>query len=85
MALGNTHYRTLDHSDLSIAKHLYTVIVCLSLNKTWFSYTAIIELASGIHASLLHYQVNSFLGFWLMPKYMILESKDSHKLSESSF
>lgn len=63
VALGNTHCRTLDHCDLSIAKHMYIVVVCLSLNKTWFYYTIIIELASGVHASLLHYQIDIFLGF----------------------
>lgn len=48
MVLGNTHCRTLDHCDLSIAKHIY-ILVCLSLNKTLFYCTAIIELASGVH------------------------------------
>lgn len=72
---GNTHCRTLDHCDLSIAKHIYIVVICLSLNKTWFYYTIIIELASGVHASLLHYQIDHFLGFWLMPENVILESK----------
>lgn len=70
---------------ICLLQNICPQLVCLSLNKTWFLYTAIIELASGIHASLLHYQVNSFLGFWLMPKYMILESKDSHKHSEPRF
>lgn len=70
---------------ICLLQNICTQLVCLSLNKTWFLYTAIIELASGIHASLLHYQVNGFLGFWLMPKYMILESKESHKHSEPSF
>lgn len=73
VALGNTHCRTLDHYDLSIAKHMYIDVVCLSLNKTWFYYTIIIELASGVHVSLLYYQIDHFLGFWLMPKNMILE------------
>lgn len=53
MALGDTHCRTLDHCDLSIAKHMYTVVVGLSLNKTWFYYAAIIELVSRTHASSL--------------------------------
>lgn len=77
VALESTRCRTLDHCDLSIAKHMYLAVVCLSLNKTWFYYTAIIELASGAHASILHYQMDSFLGFWLTPKNMILESKNS--------
>lgn len=77
VALGNTHCRTLDRCDLSIAKHMYIVVTCLSLNKTWFYYTVIIELASGVHASLPHYQIDHFLGFWFIPKNMILESKNS--------
>lgn len=67
----------LDHCDLSVAKHMYIVVVSLSLNKTWFYYTAIIALASGVQASLRHYPKDSFLGVWLMPKNMILESKNS--------
>ena len=82
VALGGTHCRALDHCDLSSAEHM-DILVCLSLNKTWFYYTAIIELVSGVHASLPHYQMDSFLRFWLMPKNMILESKTlKFKLSE---
>lgn len=84
-ALGDTHCRTLDNCGLSIATHMYIVIVCWSLNKTWFYYTAIIELASVVQASLLYYQMNSFLGFWLMPKNKNLESKDCHGIFGPTF